>query len=98
MLLFVASLYFLGDQYAIQNQGTKQIIIGSALQFLVAIASLIYCGFAAIHAVQHIESPRERATYMILTVGFNIVGSCVYYCTKYQTFRKEGKGALILNA
>ena len=65
---------------------------------LLILSLLFYCGFATLHAVQHVSDPVERAGWVILTVGFNMAGSCIYYCTKYQSFRKIGKGGLIRKA
>jgi hypothetical protein len=59
---------------------------------------LFYCGFAALHAVQHVSDPAERAWWVILTVVFNIAGSCIYYFTKYQAFRKIGKAGITLKS
>ena len=54
-----------------------------------------YCGFAAIHSTQYISCPLERSTWLIVTIGINLLGSCIYYCTTYQQFRRAGCGALI---
>lgn len=63
--------------------------------FVFALGLVVYCGFAALHSTQRVESPTERSKWLILTIGLNLLGSCWYYCTKYQQFRKEGKGALM---
>ncbi len=55
-----------------------------------------YCGFATLHAVQHVPDPVERSLWVVMTVVFNVVGSCYYFMTEYQKFRKAGKGGLIL--
>lgn len=71
------------------------LIWNSALTMLLTVLVVLYCLFAAVHAVQRLSCPKKRAIWMIITLGFNIPGSCIYYCTKYQEFRREGKGGLI---
>jgi hypothetical protein len=64
-------------------------------QICLAFGLLLYCGYAALHAVQRIESPAERSLWMITTLALNALGSCYYYCTVYQRYRKQGLGRLI---
>ncbi len=71
------------------------LVIHSALYFAEIFSLLCYCGFAALHSTQRIDSPGERSKWLILTVGMNILGSCIYYCTVYQDFRKKGEGGLL---
>ena len=56
---------------------------------------IAYCGFAALHSTQHISCPLERSTWLLVTIGANALGSCIYYCTVYQTFRRDGFGSLL---
>jgi len=64
-------------------------------QVLLSIGLILYCGFAALHSTQHVSSPQERSTWLILTIGLNVLGSCWYFLTAYQAFRKSGKGRLM---
>lgn len=58
---------------------------------------VLYCGFAAVHAVQRTEDPQDRAGWIILIVLGNLFGATLYLCTKYQLFRAIGKGSLMLD-
>jgi hypothetical protein len=70
-------------------------ILSIVLWVVCVVGMLFYCGFAAIHAVQHLSSPQDRATWMVLIVGWNVLGACWYYCTVYQQFRASGLSGLI---
>lgn len=59
---------------------------------------VFYCGFAALHSTQHIPCPLQRSTWLLVTIPGNALGSCFYYCTIYQQYRKEGKGKLLTRA
>lgn len=72
---------------------TDLVIHGTAL-FLFVFPTVFYCGFAAMHAVSHVKDPRDRSMWMLLTVGFNLGGSLLYFLTKYQDFRGHGMGGL----
>ena len=72
-------------------------IINFTATILFAIGGIAYCGFAAIHAIQRIADPCERATWFIIITFFTIFGTCIYFLTKYQNFRMIGKGTLIKN-
>lgn len=72
---------------------TAMIVAGSEAFIIVCL--VCYCGFAALHAMQYLNSPKDRTIWLIATLGANLLGSCVYYLTVYQTFRKEGKGRLM---
>ena len=77
--------------------GTFQdLLIHSAFTLAVVFALLFYCGFATLHAVQHVADPVDRMGWVVMTLGLNVLGSCIYYVTKYQGFRKLGHGRLIL--
>jgi len=54
-----------------------------------------YCGFAALHSTQYLDSPRDRSVWLIVILGMNVFGACWYFLTRYQAFRKEGKGRLM---
>jgi len=62
-----------------------------ALLFFV-ISTVFFCGFATLHAVSRVKDPADRAVWVLLTVGFNVGGSLLYYLTKYQDFRIRGMG------
>jgi hypothetical protein len=70
-------------------------IINGLIQLVLALSLLFYCGFAALHSVSHVEDPSDRMAWIALTVIFNVVGSLIYYLTKYQDFRAHGLGGLI---
>ena len=70
-------------------------ILSLVLWVVWVVATLFYCGFAAIHAVQHLSSPQDRTAWMITIVGVNVLGACWYYCTVYQQFRASGLSGLI---
>ena len=62
---------------------------------LVALITTLYTGFFAIHAVQHVADPSDRAGWLLIIVPFTLIGATFYFCTKYQKFRKIGKGGII---
>ena len=71
------------------------LLLNVTAQALLAIGMFLYCGFAALHSTQHVSSPRERTQWLIFTIGLNVLGSCWYFLTIYQSFRKAGKGRLM---
>lgn len=73
----------------------QKLVLNVIAQGLLALGLVIYCGFAALHSTQHIASPQERSMWLIATVALNVLGSCWYYVTIYQSFRKAGKGGLM---
>jgi hypothetical protein len=73
----------------------QTLVVNVIAQVLLALGLFTYCGFAALHSTQHIGSPQERSMWLIFTVVLNVLGSCWYYLTIYQTFRKAGQGRLM---
>ncbi len=73
----------------------QTLVLNVIAQVLLALGLFSYCGFAALHSTQHIASPQERTVWLIATVVLNVLGSCWYYLTIYQTFRKAGQGWLM---
>jgi hypothetical protein len=73
----------------------EQMWISFAARLLAAAGLIVYCGYAALHAVQRVDCPLKRSMWMIVTIGLSAVGSCYYYCTEYQRFREQGIGSLI---
>jgi fumarate reductase subunit D len=84
-----------GEAATSNPTSVREIIYHVILLVFLVFALLAYCGFATLHAVQHVSDPVERATWVLLTVGLNVGGSCFYYFTKYQSFRRVGKGGLL---
>lgn len=72
----------------------KMVIIHFASEVILIVSCLIYCGFAALHSVSHVGNANDRIGWIMLTLGFNIVGSLIYYLTKYQDFRAYKLGGL----
>jgi hypothetical protein len=70
-------------------------LVNVIAQVLLAVGMLSYCGFAALHSTQHVQSPQERSVWLINIIGLNVLGSCWYYVTTYQLFRKAGQGGLM---
>jgi hypothetical protein len=70
-------------------------IVNTAALALIYIGMILYCGFAALHATQYISSPYKRSWWLIFTILFNVLGSCYYYLTEYQSFRAKGQGSLM---
>ena len=70
-------------------------IVNTAALALFYIGMILYCGFAALHATQYISSPYKRSWWLIYTILFNVLGSCYYYLTEYQSFRAKGQGSLM---
>lgn len=64
-------------------------------QVVLVVGLLWYCGFAALHSTQYLASPRDRSAWLLMIVGLNVLGACYYFLTRYQSFRKEGKGRLM---
>jgi len=58
---------------------------------------IFYVGFFALHAIQRISDPEERAFWAIMIIWFNLLGATVYLFTKYRQFKKIGKGSLIFS-
>jgi hypothetical protein len=73
----------------------QMVIIHAVSEFVLVISLLLYCGFAALHSVSHVEDPGDRVGWIVLTLGLNVLGSLVYYLTKYQDFRSHKMGGLI---
>jgi len=71
-----------------------KVIIHAVSLFIFAVSIVFYCGFAALHSVARVESARDRMAWITLTVGGNVLGSLLYYLTKYQDFRCHGLGGL----
>ncbi len=69
-----------------------------AITLLLVFSVMSYCGFAVMHAAQHVASPQERAVWTIATIALHVFGSCLYLCTEYQRFRKVGKGGIVVKA
>lgn len=81
-----------------QNVGSVDnsiLVLNISAQILLNIGLLLYCGFAALHSTQYVISPQERSKWLIFTLVGNVFGSCWYYLTTYQSFRKLGKGWLM---
>lgn len=70
-------------------------VVCLAAQVLFLVGLLGYCGFAALHAIQYLASPQDRSVWLVVILGLNVAGACYYFLTRYQTFRKEGKGRLM---
>ena len=68
---------------------------GIVIPGLLSLLFTIYTAFFAIHAVQHVADPADRAGWLLIIVPFTIFGATFYFCTKYQQFKKIGKGGLI---
>jgi len=64
-------------------------------QVALLVGLLWYCGFAALHSTQYLASPQDRSAWLLMIVGLNVLGACYYFLTRYQSFRKEGKGRLM---
>ncbi|MBN8709611.1 MAG: hypothetical protein J0I10_09535 [Verrucomicrobia bacterium] len=70
-------------------------VISSIAQTVCVLGMVCYCGFAAMHSTQYLTSPKDRSIWLIVILGMNVVGACWYFLTRYQAFRKEGKGRLM---
>lgn len=73
---------------------SQRVMIHNLCKLTLTTSFLVYCGFAAAHAVYHVDEPKERVRWLLLTLGFNVVGSLIYYLTKYQHFRNQRLGGL----
>ena len=82
------------NPFATSSDSSMRILNISA-QVLLVLGMVLYCGFAALHSTQYIASPQERSLWLIATIAFNVLGSCWYFLTAYQAFRKLGKGRLL---
>ncbi len=51
--------------------------------------------FAAMHVSQRVDDPKDRAIWIAVVVLLPLVGSMIYFFTKYRRFREVGKGGLI---
>ena len=71
------------------------VIVHAVSEVILVMSLFLYCGFAALHSVSHVQDPGDRVGWIILTLGLNVVGSLIYYLTKYQDFRLNGMGRLI---
>jgi peptidoglycan/LPS O-acetylase OafA/YrhL len=100
ILYFVVLLALLGAASAAEIHRPADFTAEKAILFFVSLFLLglggtVYCGFAMLHAAQRITDPRDRAGWLVIIVPFTIFGACFYLLTKYQNFRKIGKGTLI---
>ena len=73
----------------------QTLVLNVITQVLLALGLFTYCGFAALHSTQHIDSPQDRSMWLIFTLVLNVLGSCWYYVTTYQSFRRSGQGRLM---
>ncbi len=73
----------------------QKVIINIVGEFILILSLLFYCGFAALHSVSRVDDPGDRMGWLLLTIGLNVVGSLIYYLTKYQDFRSHRMGGLI---
>ncbi|MCB1224725.1 MAG: hypothetical protein KDK99_02830 [Verrucomicrobiales bacterium] len=73
----------------------QMLVINSISKLVFVVSLLHYCGFAALHSVSRVEDPGDRVGWVVLTLGLNVLGSLIYYLTKYQDFRMHGMGGLI---
>lgn len=73
----------------------SMLVLNLAAQILFIVGTIAYCGFAALHSTQHIDSPADRSMWLIATVAGNVLGSCWYYLSTYQRFRSIGQGGLM---
>ncbi len=80
------------------KEGTETLSLLPPAKITGVISALLlfcYCGFAALHAIQHLDSPKERTKWFLITILVNVFGSMYYYLTKYQELKKEGQGGLL---
>lgn len=68
------------------------------VQFLAYLFLIGVTGFFAIHAMQRVSDPVDRAAWLLLIVPLTVFGSAFYCFTKYRKFRQIGKGGLILGS
>lgn len=95
-ILLVLALFggVVGESLTARSEGWL-LIVHYLCVFGVYLGLLMYCGFAALHSTQRIDSPQERSGWLIITLVMNVLGSCYYYCTRYQEFRGRGQGGLL---
>lgn len=62
-------------------ENETDLIIALAIGTLGPLLSILYCGFAALHAMQHLDSPEDRTVWLIYTIALNLLGSFGYYLT-----------------
>lgn len=77
------------------NESLGLFLTAQAAGVISVILLIYYCGFAALHSIQHIDSPKERTKWFLWTILVNVFGSMYYYLTKYQELKKEGRGGLL---
>ena len=58
-------------------------------------AMFAYTAFFALHAAQHVAGPTDRGAWLLIIIPFTFIGATIYFATKYQRFRRMGKGGLI---
>jgi hypothetical protein len=68
-----------------------------AIQLAVDLFIITYVGFFAIHAVQRVADPEERAGWLLMIVFMSIFGTTLYLLTKYRKFRAIGKGGWLVD-
>jgi hypothetical protein len=74
---------------------TESVLIHSVSVVVLVVSLFLYCGFAALHSVAYVEDPSDRMNWILLALGLNVLGSLIYYLTKYQDFRVHGMGGLV---
>jgi len=96
LVCLIASLLATGmTERVFEASSLYEIVSSAALRLVTYLGIFFYCGFAALHSMQHIESPHRRTEWLLLTIVMNVFGSCWYYCSIYQDFRKKGQGGLL---
>ena len=101
LLLFALILGLVIVEAATEQNGVsgsidqQKLAVHLTAQILLTVGLFMYCGFAALHSTQRIDSPQERTVWLIAIITLNVLGSCWYYMTTYQKFRKAGQGWLM---
>jgi hypothetical protein len=83
------------QNHLVESVQLATLVVNVTAQVLSAVGMFVYCGFAALHSTQYISSPKERSMWLVVTIVLNVFGSCWYFVTTYQSFRKIGKGRLM---
>jgi len=95
VLLLLVGLTIETEMHRPEDFTVGKMVVFIGASFLSGAGGLAYCGFAALHAAQRITDPRDRAGWLLVIIPLTLFGACFYLTTKYQNFRKVGKGSLI---
>jgi len=70
--------------------------LGAAVLALTVVGGVVWL-FFLVHAMQRLESPYDRAQWLLVFLAFTVLAVPLYVMLRYRAFLRQGQGALIRN-